>query len=182
MATRVRTARKTASKSRTAGKTAAKTATKTARKTAAKTAAKKAPARKKAARQKVAPPTPVPLPPAPENDPTLLKAKYAAELALDKKAESVVLLDVRGLSDYAEYVLVATGESEPQVQAIADNITAKMKEKGHRTIGVEGTQTSRWVLIDFGDLVAHVFYQDLREFYDIEGLWADARRIEVEGA
>ena len=52
----------------------------------------------------------------------------------------------------------------------------------HRTLGIEGIQSGKWVLIDFGDIVAHVFYQDLREFYDIEGLWADARRIKVEGA
>ncbi|MFN7133968.1 MAG: ribosome silencing factor [Myxococcales bacterium] len=92
---------------------------------------------------------------------------------------NLVLLDVRGLSDYAEYVLVMTAESEPQVQAIADNIASTLKEAGYRPIGVEGTQSAKWVLIDFGDVVSHVFYQDMREFYDIEGLWADARRIKV---
>lgn len=107
-------------------------------------------------------------------------ARIAANAALDKKAENVVILDVRGLTSYADYFVVASGASDRQVSAIADNIEEQMKKAGHRTIGVEGYTRGHWVLLDFGDVVAHVFYEEARAFYDIEGLWADARRIPME--
>ncbi len=107
-------------------------------------------------------------------------AKIAANAALDKKAENVVILDVRGLTSYADYFVVASGSSDRQVTAIADSVEEKMKKSGHRTIGVEGYTRGHWVLLDFGDVVAHVFYEEARAFYDIEGLWADARRIPME--
>jgi ribosome-associated protein len=103
-----------------------------------------------------------------------------ARLALEKKASDVVVLEVQGLASYADYCVVMTAESEPQLEAIADHVQAKMKEQGERPIGIEGAHGGRWVLIDFGDVVAHVFYQDTRSFYDIEGLWADAPRFSVE--
>ncbi len=105
-----------------------------------------------------------------------------AHWALDKKALDVVVMDVRGLASYADYFVVMTAESDPQLSAIADYLAQKMKERGVRALGSEGQGTGRWVLIDFGDVVAHVFYQETREFYDIEGLWADAPRQRVEDA
>ena len=102
-----------------------------------------------------------------------------ARLAADKKALDVVVLDVRGLASYAEYFVVMTAESEPQLNAIADHIEVEMKAQGERPIGIEGASGGRWVLIDFADVVAHVFYQDMRGFYDLEGLWADAPRVPV---
>ncbi|MBI5543533.1 MAG: ribosome silencing factor [Deltaproteobacteria bacterium] len=102
-----------------------------------------------------------------------------ARWALDKKALDVVVLDVRGLSSYADYIVLATAESEPQLNAIADRAEEGMKERGERPLGIEGAGAGRWLLLDFGDVVLHAFYQDAREFYDLEGLWADAPRVPV---
>ena len=113
------------------------------------------------------------------NGVALAAARVAAEAALDKKAEDVVILDVRGLVSYADYFVVASGTSDRHVTAIADAVEEKMKKAGHRTIGVEGYTRGHWVLLDFGDVVAHVFYDEARAFYDFEGLWADARRVPV---
>lgn len=110
----------------------------------------------------------------------LAAARIAADAALDKKAENVVILDVAGLTGYADCFVIATGTSDRQVSAIADSIEEKMKKAGHRPIGVEGHGLGHWVLLDFGDVVAHVFYEEARALYDVEGLWADARRIPVE--
>lgn len=110
----------------------------------------------------------------------LAAARVAADAALDKKAENVVILDVAGLTGYADCFVIATGTSDRQVSAIADSIEEKMKKAGHRPIGVEGHGLGHWVLLDFGDVVAHVFYEEARALYDVEGLWADARRIPVE--
>lgn len=114
-------------------------------------------------------------------DETRETALAIGKLALDKKALDVVVVDVRGLASYADYFVVMTAESDPQMHAIADHVRLEMKERGKRTLGVEGLTSGQWVLLDFGDVVAHVFYQDMRQFYDIEGLWADAPRLRVEG-
>lgn len=111
---------------------------------------------------------------------SLPTAELAAKAALEKKAEDVVILDVRGLTTYADYIVVATGTSDRQVMAIADGVEEKMREAGHRTIGTEGYARGHWVLLDFADVVVHVFYEEARSFYDVEGLWADAKRIPME--
>lgn len=110
----------------------------------------------------------------------LVAAKVAAEAALDKKAEEVMILDVRGLTSYADYFVLASGASNRQVMAIADAIEEKMKQAGNRPLGIEGYNQGHWVLMDFGDVVAHVFYEETRGLYDIEGLWAEAPRIFLE--
>ena len=115
-------------------------------------------------------------------DPSREVALEITRLSLDKKALDVVVLDVRGLASYAEYFVLMTAESDPQLTAIADYLDDQMKLKGQRPLGIEGTRAGRWVLIDFGDVVAHVFYQDARTFYDLEGLWADAPRLAVVSA
>jgi ribosome-associated protein len=115
----------------------------------------------------------------PPNEAARENALHIARLGLDKKALDVVVLDVRGLSSYAEYVVVMSAESDPQLGAIADHIEESMKERGERPIGIEGRQAGQWVLIDYGDVVAHVFYRDMRTFYDLEGLWADAPKTAV---
>jgi ribosome-associated protein len=161
---------------------------KTAARKSRKPAARGAGARKtsrpaaKAPRRKKAPPRPAPpkRPAPPAADAASLEvARLAANAALDKKAEDVVILDVRGLSSYADYFVVATGTSDRQVSAIADSVEGLLRKAGHRPIGVEGYSLGHWVLLDFGDVVAHVFYEEARQFYDIEGLWADARRVPV---
>ena len=107
-------------------------------------------------------------------------AMRALELALDKKAMEPVLLDVRDLCSFCNYQLVLSGRSERQVDAIADGISAGLKEDGLRSIGSEGARTGQWALLDYGDFVVHVFLHSAREHYDLEGLWSDAPRVEIE--
>jgi ribosome-associated protein len=102
-----------------------------------------------------------------------------AKAGLDKLAEQVLLIDVRGLTSYAEYFVVMTADSDRQAGAIADHIETEMKKAGVTKVGVEGYETGRWILVDYGDVVAHVMSKEAREFYDIEGLWADAPRLTI---
>jgi ribosome-associated protein len=118
-------------------------------------------------------------PPAPDTArPT---AVAIAKAALDKKGEDVMVLDVRGLTSYADYFVVVTADSDRQASAIADHVEQTMKAQGVTKVGVEGYESGRWVLVDYGDVVAHVMNRESRGFYDLEGLWADAPRFAVEG-
>jgi ribosome-associated protein len=104
----------------------------------------------------------------------------AMEAALDKKALEPVLLDVSEQSTYTDYILVLSGRSDRHVQAVADAVAEKLKkQRGIHPLGVEG-KDGQWALLDFGDLVVHVFYHPMREFYDLEGLWIDAPRVPVD--
>jgi len=103
-----------------------------------------------------------------------------ARAGLDKKAEDVQVLDVRGLSSYADYFVLMTAESERQAGAIADHVDERLKAEGATKVGVEGYESGRWILVDYGDVVCHVLSREAREFYDLEGLWADAPRVKVE--
>jgi len=114
-------------------------------------------------------------------DPSRARAVAIAEAGLDKKAENVTVLDVRGLTGYADYFVIMTAESEPQASAIADTIDERLGAMGATQLGVEGHSSGRWVLIDYGDVVAHVFNPEARTFYDLEGLWVDAPRVAVQG-
>lgn len=98
--------------------------------------------------------------------------------AEDKKAMNVVSLDLQGISLIADYFVICHGNSETQVQAIATEIRKRAEEKGVRLRGLEGMDTARWVLIDLGDVVVHVFHRDEREYYNIERLWSDAKVVE----
>ena len=100
--------------------------------------------------------------------------------AMEKQALDPVLLDVRGLCSYADFLLVLGGSSTRQVKAIADSIGRGMRKDGHRTLGSEGTDDGRWVLLDYGEVVVHIFLDELREFYDLESLWAEAPRLPLE--
>ena len=106
-------------------------------------------------------------------------AVAAARAALEKKADEVVVLDLRGVSGYTDFLVIGSGQSDRQIEAIAEGIEKELKEQGHRKVGSEGERGGRWVLLDFGDVVVHVFHQDERTHYDLEGLWADAPRIEI---
>jgi ribosome-associated protein len=99
--------------------------------------------------------------------------------AVDKRGERPVILDVRKLSGVADYFLIVSGSSDRRVQTIAEAVLDAMKARGVRPLGVEGLREGRWVLVDFGDWVAHIFYEELRGFYDLEALWFDAPRVEV---
>ena len=98
----------------------------------------------------------------------------AAELALDRKAQDVTLLDLRNLSSATDFFLIATGRSDTHVSAIADHMIDELKKEGIRPAGVEGLRGGRWVLVDYVDFVVHIFHPAAREFYQLERLWGDA--------
>jgi ribosome-associated protein len=103
-----------------------------------------------------------------------------AETALDKKALHVEVIDVRGKVDYADYVVVMSGRSDRQVTALARSIEDELKRKEKvRCSGVEGLGQGAWVLMDFGDVIVHIFHEDMRGYYDLESLWSDAARVDV---
>jgi ribosome-associated protein len=99
------------------------------------------------------------------------------EAADGKKAHDLVALNLQGISLVADYFLICHGNSETQVQAIAAEIRKQAEARGIR-VRVEGLETARWVLIDLGDVVAHVFHRDEREYYHLERLWSDAKAVE----
>jgi ribosome-associated protein len=96
---------------------------------------------------------------------------------LGKKAESVVVLDVRGLTSIADAFIICSGRSNRQVSAVADHVERFLKQEGIRPLSVEGRKEGHWVLLDYGQVIIHVFYTETRSFYDLEGLWVDAKRI-----
>ncbi len=114
-----------------------------------------------------------------ENSPTLTKALLCARAAIDKKAEQVKLLDLSELSGFTDYFIIASGTSDRQVQAIADAVELELDDAGYILISQEGYSEGRWVLMDFGDVVVHVFQDALRDYYDLESLWADAPRLRI---
>lgn len=98
--------------------------------------------------------------------------------ALDKMAEDVVVLDLRGLSGAADFFVICHGNSQRQVQAISDEVENALRDVGAKYYNVEGRGTGSWILLDFGSIVVHVFHNAARAFYSLENLWSDARRIE----
>ncbi len=109
--------------------------------------------------------------------PVLLR--LAAEAAASKKATDMVGLDLRSLECVADYFLICSGASEPQVKAIAEAVEDQLRERGARVWHVEGGAGRRWVLLDFVDFVVHVFHEQTREYYLLERLWGDARRVDL---
>lgn len=114
-----------------------------------------------------------------DNENARALARSLAEAVLDKKATDVVILDVRGRASYADYIVVASGDSDVQLRAMADGVHEKLKAGGVRPISSEGEAGASWVLLDYGDVVAHFFDGATRSFYDLEGMWADAPREAV---
>jgi ribosome-associated protein len=100
--------------------------------------------------------------------------------ALRKKASDLLLLDVGQISGYTDYLLLASGRSTRQAGAIAEGIARALKKAGIKPLGQDGVKEGRWALLDFGDVVVHVFHQPVREFYDLESLWSDAPRVSVD--
>ncbi len=124
-----------------------------------------------------APAPPQKLPPDPDQ---LARARVLAGAALDRKAEDLIALDMRGLTSLADTFLIASGSSDRQVRAIADAVLEAAREAGIRAIGSEGLAEGRWALLDFGDAIFHVFQEDARAHYDLERLWSDAPQLDVE--
>jgi ribosome-associated protein len=110
---------------------------------------------------------------------SLASGKAAIAGALAKKAVEPVLIDVCGRTSYTDFIAVVSGRSDRQVDAIAEGVCEAMAARGRHPIGREGLRNGRWVLIDFGDVVVHVFYHPLREVFDIESLWIDAPRVKL---
>lgn len=107
-------------------------------------------------------------------------ALEAVQAAFTKNAYEPVLLDVTGISSYTDFILLLSGRSVRQVEAVAEAIQTEMKTRGHDPLGVEGERGGQWYLLDFGDVVIHVFYHPVREYYDLEGLWSEASRVALE--
>ncbi len=110
---------------------------------------------------------------------TLERAMRAVGAAIDKKALEPVLSYIGELTSYADYVLIVSGRSDRQVQAIAEGIALASKQAGVVPLGVESTKDGRWTLIDLGDVIVHVFHHPVRDYYDLEGLWGDAPRVKL---
>ena len=108
------------------------------------------------------------------------KSFLCLKAALEKKALNPVILDLKGISSFTDYFFLCSGKSDRQVQAIAQAIEEALKKRGVRPLGQDGTVEGKWILMDFADVVVHIFLEPARTFYDLEGLWIDAPRIDLE--
>jgi len=107
-------------------------------------------------------------------------AQLCRDFADNKKAENIVILDVRKLSSVTDYFIIASGTSEPHLRAIVDEITSQLREEhGVRPLRTDGSVHGAWVVMDFFDVIVHVMRADVRERYDLESLWGDAARVKV---
>jgi ribosome-associated protein len=109
----------------------------------------------------------------------LQKALLCTRAALDKKAQELIVVDVSGLTSIADYLVICTGRSDRQVQSIAQAIEDALTAAGTRPISTEGVRRGQWALLDYDDVIVHVFYQPVREFYDLERLWEHAPRVRL---
>jgi len=111
--------------------------------------------------------------------PAWLAAVRAAE---SRKASDLTVLDLREVTSFADYFVICTGSNPRQIQAIADEVTVRLKKLGERVINTEGYESAEWILLDYGDFIVHVFSEKAREYYDLERLWRKAGRIDVPEA
>ena len=107
------------------------------------------------------------------------EVRRATELALERKALDVVALDLRSISSATDYFIVASGTSDVHVKAIAEHVMEELEKEDTRPNHVEGMSGGRWILLDYIDFIVHVFHPRARDFYQLEGLWADAPRWEA---
>ncbi len=115
----------------------------------------------------------------PKTDALLDHVYAAVRAAVERRAGNPVVLKVSKLTSYADYFVLLSGSSDRRVQSIAEGVRQTMKEAGVAPLGVEGMKEGRWALLDFGAFVVHVFYDEVRPLFDLEGLWADAERVEI---
>jgi ribosome-associated protein len=106
--------------------------------------------------------------------------KVAARAAGEKKASEMVALDLRDVASFTEFFLICTGANPRQVQAISNAVEEELRKAGRRPLHTEGYSNAEWILLDYGDLIVHVFGSASRRFYDLERLWRDAKRIEMK--
>jgi ribosome-associated protein len=104
----------------------------------------------------------------------------AVEAAEAKKASKIVVLDLREITSFTEFFVICTGSNQRQIQAICDEIQSQLKQSGSLPLGVEGYEQAEWVLADFGDFIVHIFSERAREYYDLERLWKNARKVHLE--
>ena len=108
------------------------------------------------------------------------EVKLAIECASEKKAFDLAALDLREIASFAEFFVICSGANQRQVQAIADEIVEQLKKQlKARPVRIEGYRTADWVLLDYGDFIVHIFEQKSREFYDLERLWRDAKKVQL---
>jgi ribosome-associated protein len=103
----------------------------------------------------------------------------AAQAAGEKKAEDLVVLDLREIASFTEFFLICNGANPKQVQAISDSVEDQLRKNGKRPMHIEGYASAEWILLDYGDFIVHIFSNTARRFYDLERLWRDAKRQEV---
>jgi ribosome-associated protein len=108
------------------------------------------------------------------------KAQESGRLALEKKAKDVLVVELSGLTDIADFFVLASGTSERHVKTVAEGIELGLKEKSVLPLATEGYDDGRWVIMDYGDVIVHVFLEELRELYDLEDLWIEAKRHRME--
>ena len=114
-----------------------------------------------------------------ETLPPVEKALLCARVATDHKAKDPLVFNVAEIVSFADYFVICSGRSTRHVQAIAEHIETALRQHRIRPLGVEGLTESQWVLLDFDDVIVHVFYQPMRAFYDLEGLWWEAHQVEL---
>lgn len=110
---------------------------------------------------------------------SLTLAKKAAGILDNRKAGRINVIKIEDISSLADYFVIANGESSTHVRALADELEEKLKEEGVMPARIEGYRSNSWVLLDYGSVVAHVFTQEARDFYDLDRLWADGEKIEI---
>jgi ribosome-associated protein len=111
---------------------------------------------------------------------SIQSALNCARVALENKARDVVVLDLTEITPLYDYFVIATGASRRQIHNLAEEIDAAMAAEGQKRLGIEGYEAAKWIVQDYGDIVVHVFDQETRAYYELEELWADARRVELD--
>ena len=114
-----------------------------------------------------------------QREPQLERAQFVVEAARSLQAEQPVALNVRALVSYADTLVLATGRSDRHARSITAAVLAALSSQGEKPLGIEGYDEGRWILVDFGDLILHVFLSEVRDHYDLERLWSDAPRMEI---
>jgi len=107
------------------------------------------------------------------------KARFVTKIAKEKKAEDLVVLDMRKVTNFCDYFVICSGNSQKQVESIADAIEEAFLKNKIKTASSNGTRSGLWALLDYGDLIVHVFFKEVREYYNLERLWIDAQRVRI---